>query len=560
MLLIALVQGLLLLVLHRAIELDAWPSQSPQWLLTFYSLVLSTPLMLLLALEQNNIKPLLRWILPFSLLLAGMAFYTGSQATIAERFELHQVLPVFVITVMVAVFKVLMYAQNSSQNKTLSYHLLFRFSWRNFLSLALSGLFTLCVWAVLMLWAQLFVVIGIDFFKTLFESKWFYYPVLNLAFGLGVIIFRSQEHIIDTLTRIQQALMKFLLLILIFVSLLFLMALPFTGLTLLWNTGSGSILILVMQGLILFFINAVYQDEPECRPYPLLVHRFIYLGIALLPIYSIIVYYGLHLRIEQYGWTIARAWGVVLWALLALFSIGYLWGIVRRRDNWLVQLSWVNVRMGGLVLALMILLNSPLLDFRKITVSSQLHRLEQTQLTLDELDLAYFRQELAYPGYLALQNIKQNHQDNAELQRKIENLYLPAAQTKAMTEAQFFAKLARHNVSTLPAGLSEAIYAFASQDVWRLNRLQQGWLIAVDLDQDGTNDYLLVQVFQQSNLLSLFYKDDGNWLNLPVNGNIKIEQQQLTDLSNSISELKIVEPRWKILQLGDLQLAPRTER
>ena len=560
MLLIALVQGLLLLILHRAIELDAWPSHSPHWLLTFYSLVLSIPLMFLLALDKTNTKPLIRWILPFSLLLAGMAFYTGSQATVAERFELNQVLPLFVVTVIVAVFKVLMYAQNLSQNKTLSYHLLFRFSWRNFLSLALSVLFTLCVWAVLMLWAQLFVVIGIDFFKTLFESKWFYYPVLNLAFGLGVIIFRSQEHIIDTLTRIQQALMKFLLIILIFVSLLFLLALPFTGLTLLWNTGSGSILILVMQGLILFFINAVYQDEPQSRPYPLFVHRFIYLGVALLPIYSVIVCYGLHLRIGQYGLTVDRAWGLVIWALLGLFSVGYLWGIVRLRDNWLVQLSWVNVRMGGLVLVLMILLNSPLLDFRKITVNSQLNRLEQGELTVDDMDLRYFRQDLAHPGYLALQQIKQDYDNNAALQLKIDNLYLPAEQIKAMTQAQFLAKLNVDATQTLPAGLAEAMYTFAAQNVWQINRLQQAKLLAVDWDQDGTADYLLLQEFQQSNLLTLFYRDGGTWQNLAVSSNVPIGEKQLAQLHDASSELKLIEPRWKILQLGDLQLAPRTER
>ncbi len=178
-----------------------------------------------------------------------------------------------------------------------------------------------------MLWAALFKVIQIDFFDDLFAKQWFYYPTLSLAFAFGIIIFRNQAGVIDTITRIQQALMKFLLVILALVSVLFMLALPFTGLTPLWKTGHGSLLILCLQALMLFFLNAVYQADAESRPYPLWLHRAIYAAVALLPVYSLIACYGLMLRVEQYGWSVSRCWGLVLWAILALFSVGYLWGI-----------------------------------------------------------------------------------------------------------------------------------------------------------------------------------------------------------------------------------------
>src|SRR5690606_41751209 len=156
-------------------------------------------------------------------------------------------------------------------------------------------IFSFSVWGVLMLSADLIKLIRIDFFHDLFTERWFYYPVLALAHGFGIIIFRNQSKVIDTITRIQQALMKFLLVILVLVSLLFLAALPFTGLAPLWETGQGSMLILWLQALMLFFLNAVYQDDADARPYPLLVHRFIYIGVALLPVYSVIAFYGLGL-------------------------------------------------------------------------------------------------------------------------------------------------------------------------------------------------------------------------------------------------------------------------
>ena len=137
---------------------------------------------------------------------------------------------------LLASFKALLYIQQLSSGSALSYSALFLYSWRNFLTLGLSLLFTLAVWAVLMLWAALFKVIQIDFFDDLFAKQWFYYPTLSLAFAFGIIIFRNQAGVIDTITRIQQALMKFLLVILALVSMLFMLALPFTGLTPLWKT------------------------------------------------------------------------------------------------------------------------------------------------------------------------------------------------------------------------------------------------------------------------------------------------------------------------------------
>src|SRR5690606_19246162 len=280
MLLIALLQGLALFVLHEAIEFKFWPHDQPQWLFCFYSLAVVGPLMLLLALEQENWRKLVRWILPFTLLCGLLGYYMGWQATPLQHIRMDGLLFAFICTLGIATFKALMYAQQHASGEAFSYSHLFRFSWRNFLTLGLALLFTLSVWCVLMLWAELFKVIKIDFFHDLFNERWFYYPVLALAHGFGIIIFRNQAKVIDTITRIQQALMKILLVILVLVSLLFLAALPFTGLAPLWETGQGSMLILWLQALMLFFLNAVYQDDAAARPYPIVIHRFIYLGVA----------------------------------------------------------------------------------------------------------------------------------------------------------------------------------------------------------------------------------------------------------------------------------------
>ena len=402
LMLIALIQGLALLLLHWSIELEFWPYESPEWLFAFYSLTLTWPTMLLLGLTHDNFKRFLLLSSGVALVAFALGLYVGLQASPVSLIASHGLLAGFILTMAIGVFKALNYSQALVAAGPITYSVLFRWSWRNFLTLSQALLFAFAVWLVLLLWAVLFASIGIDFILDLFQKQWFLYPVLALANGFGVIIFRRLTHVIDSVTRLQQALMKFLLVLLAPVSVLFLLALCFTGLGALWSSG-GSSLILWMQALMLFFTNAVYQDDPDLRPYGLALHRFIYVAIAILPIYSVLSFYGLSLRVDQYGWTLSRCWAFLIWLVLTVFSVGYLLGIVKFRDDWLHSLGRVNVIGGLLVMILVVLVNSPVLDLRKLTLGSQLARLNAGTIDLDNLDVGYIARHLGRPGYLALQ-------------------------------------------------------------------------------------------------------------------------------------------------------------
>lgn len=555
MLLIALVQGLALLLLHQAIALEFWPQGRPHWLFGFYALAFVCPTMLLLSLEQGRVMQLLRWILPYGLLVTLLGFYLGWQANPLGETRLEGLLWAMVLTLGVASFKALIYIQQRVSGEAFTYSQLFRYSWRNFLTLMLSLFFALCVWGLLMLWAGLFRAIKINFFHDIFTERWFYYPALALAQGFGVIIFRQQQGVIDTITRIQQALMKFLLILLVFVSLLFLVTLPFTGLQPLWETGWGSGLILWMQALMLFFVNAVYQDEPDQRPYPLWLHRFISLGVAFLPVFSAIAFYGLSLRVGQYGWTVGRCWGFVIWGLLALFSLGYLWGLLRLRDRWLERLSWVNVRMGLVVMAIALLSASPLLDFRKISLASQLQRVEQGKIAIDELDFRYFYRQLARPGYLALERIKSEYAESRpELVLKIEasdHIYR-RYENSAIERETFSRSLRRFDDQPLPQGLEEALHLWAKDNQWRFMDNSGLYLQPVDLNADGTDEYLLVTVGKHQTYLELFVSGEKGWQQASLH-QVSYRDDPDTPLPKLLEAgaVEVVPPGWQRLKIGE---------
>ncbi|MDO8826184.1 DUF4153 domain-containing protein [Methylophaga sp.] len=552
MVLISLLQGLGLLYLHQAIELHYWPHGQPQWLFAFYSVVFIWPIMLLLGLDQHNGRAMVKLTLPFALVSGLLGYYVGHQVTPIEHIHFNALLFSFVLTMAIATFKALMYGQQWARGERVTYSALFLWSWRNFLTLSLALFFAGSFWLLLMLWGALFKAINIDFFSDLFKQSWFYYPALALASGFGIIIFRKLTHIIDTITRLQQALIKFLLVLLSLVSLLFLGALPFTGLEPLWESG-GSSLVLWMQALILFFVNAVYQDEPDNWPYSLWFHRFIYISIAILPIYSLISFYGLSLRVEQYGWSLSRFWAYLIWFLLALFAIGYLWGIARYRDNWTHQLSRTNVAIGLVVLVMMLAVNSPLLDFRKMVVADQLQRLADNKVTVDEFDLNYFRYHLAGPGYEGLETLKAQYgETHPGLLVRINALYADANdKNPSSTRDEFIAAITLLSDNP-PEALLTAIYNQEIMDHWNMLQTQQYFLQALDMDNDGEQEYLWIEKNQNHTAIKLFFQQDEQWKSFYLRYIYK-DKENLDQFYQALlaGEIEVVPSRWNDLVIGD---------
>jgi len=561
MVLISLIQGFCLLYLHQAIELDYWPNNNPHWLFAFYSIALIWPVMLLLSLKSGNTSAIVKYTLPFALLSGLLGYYVGYQATPIEHVRFDTLLFGYVLTIGIATFKALMYSQQIATGDRISYSSLFCWSWRNFLTLSLSLLFAGCFWLILILWGQLFKAININFFKELFEEPWFYYPAIALANGFGVIIFRKLTHIIDTITRLQQALMKFLLILLVLVSILFLCALPFTGLDPLWKSG-GSALILWMQALMLFFVNAVYQDDPKQRPYSLWLHRFIYIGVALLPAYSLISFYGLSLRVEQYGWTIDRCWAYLIWLLLALFPLGYWWGIAKKRDNWVDQLSRVNVSVGLVVLAVMLLINSPLLDFRKIVTNDQLQRLADNKIELDDFDINYFRRHLARPGYEGLQSIKEQYgKNNPNIVVRINELYRDRKDKQpTSTKEEFIAAIEVLAGDPSPQ-LFDAIYHQETKNGWQVEATKKYYLYPLDLNEDAEMDFLLASQRHKAVYLTLYFFEESQWKSVTMTWANRVnwvrhkkgESLEAFVKALKAGEIKITPPKWNNIQILDRQ-------
>ena len=544
----ALGVGALLLAYARG----TWPSEDPLFAFPLWTLVVMLPLWFLLALKRGNARRLLLGAAVATVLLLLAALYVGWQATPWGEFGLESLTFVYAVTMSLACFKGLMYLQRYSDRQPFDYSSLFRNSWRNFLVLGLSAIFTVLFWVLVRLWGELFDLIGITFFSRWFRMDWFIIPVLIVAFGLAVVSFRELTRVIDVIARLLSGLIRLLLPLVVIVAVLFLIALLFVGLDTLWSTGQGTRLLLWLLAAMLFFANAVYQDGSEATPYPKTVHRVIYAGLCITPVLGALALYGLAERIGQYGWTIERSWAVVAWSFLMLFSLGYVYGIVRRRDGWTGELARVNTIMGIVVAVVMLLANSPVLDFRRISLASQVARVESGEVEAEALDFSYIERNLARPGFLLVSDSESPGIElSPETRREIAEAvrYAVAPDVRLSREdilARFWREL---EFRPEPFDVPQDLRAMIEQLV--RDPEASGALVRSDLNGDGQDEYVLVQ-------------DGGDyiapyWFRL-VHGEWQTEEMLVaatglaTDLSSGPIEVR--QPEFRNLEIGGIRLQP----
>ena len=570
MLALSLAQGLALFFLWRALDDGTWPSRTPMAAFPLWTVALAWPTLLLMSLETDHRARVFQSVSAFCAVLALLAVYMGRQASPADEFPVGSLVGIYLATMLLACFKALMYVQRWAGRTPAGYDALFTLSWRNFLVAAHAAALTGGVYVVLHLWGRLFSAIGVGFFEDLFGRDWFLFPVLAVAFGLGVSIFRRLVDLIDGVAGLLEGLMRLLLPLAVGVTVIFLAALPFTGLDPLWGTGSGTALLLWLNAFVLFFVNAVYQTG-RGAPYPPVVHRVLWPGIAFLPALSALALYGLHLRVDQYGWSVERCWAFTVGVFLAAFSTGYAGCIVRRRDGWPRDLGRVNKVLGWALLAVMLLVNSPALDFRKISLASQLRRVDTGEIDLYAFDFHYAREHLARPAWTTMQAFLDAAHENsdpglAHLIREAAPLPPPPPPAIDLWEGVTY----RPEPFEAPAGAREAIERFfAGPPPDARTRLHvrhprpsphddgKPVLIRTDLDGDGEPEYAYVVVDPDREHVSgvgVYRERGGGWRSfvLAMRGPVP----KGADLADILQQGVIAAsaPRFRDLRIGDLVL------
>ncbi len=413
---VGLVQGVALHLLMRAALSDGegWPARHPELFAALLSPALLLPSVLLAGVGRLRLATLVVWTAVAGAALAGLAWHDIARQAGDARFP---TLPLFAASAVALFIGHHLIAPADRERRLIaSFPAYFDAAWMAAVRFMASVAFAGAFWLLLLLGAGLFGVIGLSFLADLLGESWFSLPLTGLAFATAVHLTDVREGLIRGVRTVALMLLSWLLLVLTVLVGGFLIALPFTGLTGLWNTGSATALLLAAAGAVIVLINAAYQDgRPDNLPPAVLRVAVRAAALLLVPLIGIAIW-GLALRIGQHGLTPDRIIAAACAAVGALHAGGYGYASLsslRAGSDWMRPLERTNIVGAVLGVVFIVALFTPVADPARLSVTDQVARLERGVVPPDEFDFAFLRFESGRVGQAALARLVRS--DDAEV-------------------------------------------------------------------------------------------------------------------------------------------------
>lgn len=275
--------------------------------------------------------------------------------------------------------------------------------WTNIVLWCSSWAFVGITLALAWLLAALFELIGIHLLTDLLRKDWFEALLIGGAFGAALGLFREREAVVRTLRRVVTAVLSVLAPVLGAGLLLFLLALPFTGLDALWDATKATTPILLTCAFGAWVLaNTVIGDGADDEATnPALRWGAIALALVVLPL-GVIAGIATGLRIGQYGITPERLWAVVFDAVAIAVGLAYWVALARRRPRWAENARPANLRIAFVVGGVALFLATPILSFNALSVRDQVARLDSGKVAPEKFDWAALAFDFGEPGKRAL--------------------------------------------------------------------------------------------------------------------------------------------------------------
>lgn len=281
------------------------------------------------------------------------------------------------------------------------------YAWSNVVLWCACCVFVGIVLALSWLLAMLFQLIDLSFLEDLLETDWFLRGLVGLAFGAGLGLLREHDGVVRLLQRVVATVLAVLAPVLGVGLLVFVLALPFTGLDALWQaTRATTPILLVCVGGALVLANVVIGNMPAHeRRAPALRWGAMALAVVMLPL-GVLAAIATGLRIGQYGYTPERLWAVVFVSFACLYGAAYCVALVRGRRDWAARARPLNLALAMGVCGVALVLATPLVSFNAISTRDQLARLESGRVTPEQFDWRALAFDFGAPGRAALKRLQ----------------------------------------------------------------------------------------------------------------------------------------------------------
>jgi hypothetical protein len=336
----------------------------------------------------------------------------------------------------------------------------------------------------------------------------------------------------------------------------FLLALPFTGLAPLWHQKSATSILLICAASLVVLINAAYQGGDREQPVSALMRVAGWAAaLTLLPLVGLAAY-ALYLRIAPYGFTPDRVVATACILVAGAYAVGYALSLGHPKV-WLGALERTNLAVSILIIAVLIALFTPIADPARISVADQMSRLAKGKIAADKFDYNFLRFEGARYGRDALKALaaKTDGPDAALIAEKAkaalarEYAYEPP---KARSAQEIAASITVYPAGqVLPAsflGQDWATHSGYGLECLRGTEKCDGFF--ADFTGDGKPEIILIALGSHR---AVVFENvaDGSW---PVLGSLENAYCAGTLEALRSGAFKLVTPRAKEIEIGGRRL------
>lgn len=565
-----LLQGIILYALYWSARHTGWPAAHPYLFVPLVMVSLLVPPLFISGLGHLGNRRLAVWTIAASAICALLAMHDvwrnldvpgGSLAGIKpDGYPFSGWLPLF-LAAGFYIAHALVLAGAADGRRIARYPTYFEASWKLCIQITFSLLFIGVLWLILWLGSALFMLVKLDFLRHLLTRPWFSVTVTAFAFAVALHVTDVRPGIVRGIRGLLLVLMSWLLPVATLIVGGFIVSLPFVGLEPLWATRHATSVLLGAAAVLILLINAAFQGG-ELGPRVVRVLRVVarIACLLLLPMVAIAIY-SLSLRVRQYGWTADRVIAAAGLLVAACYACGYLWAAVQR-GAWLARIAPTNIATAFVILAMLVVLFSPLGDPARLSVASQMARLESGKIAAAAFDYNYLRFEGKRYGREALQALKTTTAGaDAPLVR---------AQAEAALNRKTRWDPSGGNPAADAASRVKDITVWPKGETLPENFLRQEWKEAAnvpdclryrsrhcnaylrDVNRDGRADILLKSDNRYSEI-AVFAQDatDGQWRKSAVIFGVRCKDmmQALQD-----GDYRMVEPAWQDLEIGGRRL------
>lgn len=295
------------------------------------------------------------------------------------------------------------FAAAAMQGKLRDYAFLFDTAWNIVVRYLAAWIFVGLVWGLVFLSDALLGIVGVTIIETLLD----YDPVPPVLTGasVGIALSVAQDLKAYVSPYLPLRLLRLLLPLVLGVVAVFIVALPFQGLSDLFGDFSAAA---VLMGVAIAAISLITSALDRQDDDGIQSRGMVWMTRALallLPVLAGLAVWAMWLRVAEYSWTPERLAASL--AALLILAYAVLYGLAALQPSvWRLMIRQTNIAMAALVLVLSALWMTPLMNAHRMSAEAQLGRYLTGDLAAKDLPAWEIRHDWGRAGLKVIEQLK----------------------------------------------------------------------------------------------------------------------------------------------------------